>query len=145
MVGTFSPPYLSESRQQIMAATDDRTQQITYGHAPITEAVIHLRTSRVVSETEQKKVVRRLKALYPHSQPQQSININLTATGGPNVAVEQQLHGFRLTSDDETDIVLILHDGIVISRLAPTQVGRNSENALQLCGLSGRRRLRIIQ
>lgn len=102
-----------------MATTVDQTQPMNYGRAPITEAVIHLRTSNAVSETERKKVARRLKALYSHSQPQQSFNININATGGPNVAVEPEPQGFRLTSDDETDIVLIQHNGVVISRLAP--------------------------
>lgn len=102
-----------------MAATVDQTQPMNYGHAPITEAVIHLRTSNVVNETERKKAAKRLKALYSHSQTQQSINININATGGPNVAVEQEPQGIRLTSDDETDIVLIQRNGVVISRLAP--------------------------
>jgi uncharacterized protein (TIGR04255 family) len=102
-----------------MPITADQTQPMNYGHAPITEAVIHLLTSDAVSETERRKVARRLKALYPHSQPLQAINININATGGPNVAVEQEPQGFRLTSDDETDIVLIQHNGVVISRLAP--------------------------
>lgn len=102
-----------------MATTADQTQPMNYGHAPITEAVIYLLTSDAVSETERRKVARRLKALYPHSQPLQAINININATGGPNVAVEPEPQGFRLTSDNETDIVLIQHNGFVISRLAP--------------------------
>ncbi len=102
-----------------MATTADQTQPLNYSHAPIMEAVIHLRTKDAVSETERRKVARRLKALYPHSQPLQAINININATGGPNVAVEQQPEVFRLASDDETDIALIQHNGVVISRLAP--------------------------
>lgn len=102
-----------------MATTADKTQPMNYGHAPITEAVIDLRTSDAVIETERKKIVRRLKALYPHSEPQQSFTINFNATGGHNVVAEPEPQGFRLTSNDQLDIALIQHSGVVIARRAP--------------------------
>jgi uncharacterized protein (TIGR04255 family) len=102
-----------------MQAIADQTQPVNYGHAPITEAVIQLVTSSAVNGAERGKVARRLKALYPNSQPLQTFNINISATGGPGVAVGPQPQGFRLSSDDQADIVLIQHNGVVISRLAP--------------------------
>ena len=81
--------------------------------------MIHFATSTAVREAERGKVARRLKSLYPNSHQLQAFSIDISATGGPNVAVEQEPQGIRLTSDDETDIVLIQHNGVVISRLAP--------------------------
>jgi hypothetical protein len=63
---------------------------------------------------------RRLHAVS-HPQPQQSIDININATGDPNLAVEQEPQGYRFTYDNETDIVLIQHNGVVISPLAPRE------------------------
>jgi uncharacterized protein (TIGR04255 family) len=104
-----------------MQAKADQTQPMNYGHAPITEAVIHLLTSNTLSDTDRTKVARRLKELYPHSQPllQQSFSININETGVPNVMVGPQPQGFRLASDDQADIAIIQHNGILISRLSP--------------------------
>jgi uncharacterized protein (TIGR04255 family) len=103
-----------------MAPTADQTQPMNYGRAPITEAVIHLITNNAVSEAERRKVAHRLKGLYPNSQPiLQTFSININATGVPNVVAEPQPQGFRLVSDDQADIAIIQHGGIVISRLAP--------------------------
>jgi uncharacterized protein (TIGR04255 family) len=104
-----------------MQAKADQTQPMYYGRAPITEAVIHLFTSNILSDTDRTKVARRLKELYPHSQPlrEQSFSININETGVPNVMVGPQPQGFRLASDDQADIVIIQRNSILISRLAP--------------------------
>ena len=90
-----------------MQAIADQSQPMNYGHAPITEAVIHFVTSTAVREAERGKVARRLKALYPNSHPLQSFSINISATGGPNVSVGPQPESlFSLASDDQASGVI---------------------------------------
>lgn len=92
----------------------------TYSHAPITEAVIELRMHSEVDRKEQETVVRRLKKNYPHEEQIVAVtaNVNALPTGGA-VTVGEQPQGFRLTSNDQTDVVIISPLGVVSARLAP--------------------------
>ena len=89
-----------------------------YPKAPITEAVIHLRVAGNASADDQKIVVRRLSKDYPHSNPLQAFNVTIDTTGG-SAAVEQKPQGFRLSSADQADLVLVFPNGIAIARVAP--------------------------
>ncbi len=89
-----------------------------YDHAPITEAVIQLRVSNQVSTQQQEKVVKKLKKLYPHSNAMQEFSVNVDTTGGA-VAINQSPQGFRMTNDDQTDVVLIQPNGITTARVPP--------------------------
>jgi uncharacterized protein (TIGR04255 family) len=67
---------------------------------------------------ELETVVRRLKKCYPHAAPLQAFSVKIDATGG-NVGVEQQSQqGFQLSSDEQTDVVIIMPTGVATSRLA---------------------------
>jgi uncharacterized protein (TIGR04255 family) len=89
-----------------------------YARAPITEAVIEVRITAEVSAKHQETVARRLKRFYPHAAPLQAFSVKIDTTGG-NVGVEQQSQGFRLTSDEQTDVVLVNPTGVATARLAP--------------------------
>lgn len=91
-----------------------------YPKAPITEGVIHLRVAGVATADEQQKVVHRLTKHYPHSNPLQEFSLRIDTTGG-EVAVDQKPQGFRLNTNDQTDVVLVFPDGIAAARLAPYQ------------------------
>ena len=89
-----------------------------YPRAPITEAVIQLRMAADVEARLQEKVVQKLKSKFPNSQPMHEFSVVLDNTGG-NVSVSQNTEGFRLSNDDQTDIILINNRGITATRLAP--------------------------
>lgn len=101
----------------------------TYPRAPITEAVIELRMQSEVDMKEQEKIIHRLKKDYPHMKPLNEIkfNVNAPQTGGGapptggGVTVRTQWQGFRLTSDDQTKIVIVMPLSVVSARLAPYQ------------------------
>jgi uncharacterized protein (TIGR04255 family) len=98
--------------------TDTPTK--AYSHPPITEAVIELRVHPEVSQNEQEKIVRRLNKDYPHSQQLSAFNVNIDTTPtGSGVIVSQQPQGFRLTSNDQTNIVIVSPQSVASSRLAP--------------------------
>lgn len=98
--------------------TDTPTK--TYPHAPITEAVIELRMHSKVDQKEQKTVVQRLKKNYPHVQNLNEFTVNLQAPPtGVGVTVSEKPQGFRLTSSDQTDIVLLSPLSVASARLAP--------------------------
>jgi len=88
-----------------------------YPHAPITEAAIEIRIASEVSAKLQEAVVRRLKKNYPHVVPLQALKVTIDTTGGD--VVEQHSQGFRLTTDEQVDIVTVRPVGIVTSWLAP--------------------------
>lgn len=90
----------------------------SYRRPPITEAVIGIRIVASVLDKAQQKVVRRLKGDYPHSQPLREVRINLSGTEG-HVELEYKSQGYRLTTDDQTDVVLVVPDGVTIARLTP--------------------------
>lgn len=89
-----------------------------YAHAPITEAVIHFAIEGSVSVAEQEKIANQLKKHYTRSQPQAQFTFAIDTVAG-KIGVDQRPEGFRLSSDDQTDIVLLQPAGLVISRLAP--------------------------
>jgi uncharacterized protein (TIGR04255 family) len=90
----------------------------SYRRPPITEAVIGIRIVASVVDKVQQRVVRRLKGDYPHSQPLREVSIKLGGTDD-NIELEHKSQGYRLTTDDQTDVVLVVPDGVTIARLAP--------------------------
>lgn len=89
-----------------------------YRRPPITEAVIDIRIAHTVNDVEQKKVVEHLKRNYPHFLPMQAINLSIDATGS-QFGIQQNMQGYRLSSDDQTDVALVMPQGIATARLAP--------------------------
>jgi len=90
----------------------------TYSRPPITEAIIDIRIAAAVTDVDQKKVVERLKRRYPHSQPTHEVSINFT---GFALGVTQSAAGYRVTTDEQTDVVLVMPQGLATARLAPYQ------------------------
>jgi uncharacterized protein (TIGR04255 family) len=91
-----------------------------YPKPPITEGVIHLSVGGLTGVEEQQALVKRLAKDYPHSQALAGFTVTVDTTGGP--ATFQQQHapgGFRLTSNDQADVLLVLPNGIAAARLAP--------------------------
>ncbi len=68
-----------------------------YARAPITEAVIDIRSASVVSAKNQETVVRRLKRLYPNSNALQAFSVNIDTTGG-HVGLNNGLKGTALAA-----------------------------------------------
>jgi uncharacterized protein (TIGR04255 family) len=89
-----------------------------YRKAPITEAVIHLRVAGNATADEQQKVHRRLTKIYPHTQELSEFSVTFDTTGGA-ATVQQANRGFRLTSEDQADVLLIFPNGLAVARLAP--------------------------
>lgn len=89
-----------------------------YGRAPITEAVVDVRFGTELGGKSQETVVQRLKKLYPHSNALQAFSVNIDTTGG-HVGLEQQPQGYRLSSDEQADVVLIMPTGVAVARLSP--------------------------
>ena len=80
--------------------------------------VIDLRVASEVTEKNQETVVKRLKKLYPNSHALKTLNVSIDTTGG-RVGFEQKSQGFRLSSEDQTNVVMVMPSGIAIARLAP--------------------------
>lgn len=89
-----------------------------YPKAPITEAVIHLQVAGKATTEEQQRLVRHFSDGYPQSKSLSEFSVTLDTTGGA-ATVQQQAQGFRLTSADQTDVLLVLPNGIAAARLAP--------------------------
>jgi uncharacterized protein (TIGR04255 family) len=89
-----------------------------YARPPITEAMLDVRFATEMGEKKLQTIVKRLKKSYPNSQPLQTFNINIDTSGG-RVGLQQEVHGFRLANDDQTDVVVVMPNGITVARLAP--------------------------
>ena len=89
-----------------------------YRRAPITEAFIQLNVSTDVEEKALEKIQRRLKSVYPNAQPLQNVQISLNNTGS-QFNVSQNPKGFRLSNNDQTDILFLNSRGVTAARLAP--------------------------
>lgn len=96
----------------------DTVPQPPYVKAPITEGVIHLSVADTASADDLQKLVRRLRTDYPHQEGLSPINVTINTTAGA-ITLPQPVHGYRLKSTDQADIVVILTNGITTSRLAP--------------------------
>lgn len=89
-----------------------------YPRAPITEAVIQIRMAADVELRALEKIQHRLKAAYPNSQPLQNVQVSIDNTGSQiNIAQNQQ--GFRLATDDQTDVVILSSRDVTVARLPP--------------------------
>lgn len=89
-----------------------------YPRAPITEAVIQILVAPDVEPRALDRISHKLKADYPHSQPLQEFRVDILGTGG-QVSVAQNPQGFRLASNDQTDVVILNPNGVIVARLPP--------------------------
>lgn len=79
---------------------------------------MHLRVADNASLEDQQKLVRRFAKTYPHSKALAAFSVTIDTTGGA-ATVQQEPQGFRLTSDDQADVMLVFPNGIAAARLAP--------------------------
>jgi uncharacterized protein (TIGR04255 family) len=93
-------------------------QNQNYPRPPITEAVIEVSIAGDATDRDQRRVVQELKKRYPNAQPLQALNVKIDTTGG-HVGIEQRPQGYRLSSDDEADVVLVKSQSVATARLAP--------------------------
>jgi uncharacterized protein (TIGR04255 family) len=73
-----------------------------------------------VGSALQEKVVGKLKKHYPHATELKNLGITIDSTGG-HVGLEQPSSGYRLNTEDQADVVLVLPKNVAIARLAPYQ------------------------
>lgn len=95
-----------------------KSQPKGYARPPITEAVFELRVGTKINKKTLKKVVRSLEGSYPHVTPMETVIITIDTTGGDEI-VGREIDGYRLTTDDQIDVVLVRPNGISVARLAP--------------------------
>ena len=112
-----------------------------YEAPPILEAVVQFRYAEPVSRAIQAKLLKRLKSKYAHERGDQAI--------GANVNFEKQEAAFttepqtRLSSSDETDVLIVHATTLTWSRLAPyvgwdslsERVRRDVQSAYEVTGL----------
>ncbi len=94
-----------------------------YKQPPITEAVIGLRFATASDADDITKVSAALKSLYPLQQPIRGIEVRLNVPPpgqqGVTTAHPIETHGNRLSTEDQTQIVLVWPAQFVFSQLAP--------------------------
>src|SRR3954453_10306370 len=93
-----------------------------YKEPPITEAVIELRFATPTDAADMAKVGRDLRSLYPLQHPITDLRVELNLPSSQQAvptAHPIETHGSRLSTDDETELVLIWPRVFVCSQLAP--------------------------
>jgi len=94
-----------------------------YKHPPIVEATIEIRSSVLLTREDQKKIVTKLKSEYPDVKEINEVEFEFSSIDNDerlknkNPTVKPK--GFRLSSNDQANISMLLNQSIVISRLAP--------------------------
>jgi len=92
-----------------------------YLKPPITEAILEFKFRDIVSEADLQKTSKRLKKSFPHVEDQIKFGFRLDAraSGSASAAASRTLQGFKQSNHDQTDVVVIQRDALVISRHAP--------------------------
>lgn len=89
-----------------------------YKRAPITEAVIEIRLEQPISNDLVDSVLSRFKDDYAASQAISALDVKLDVVER-QATIDQQNIGYKLTSEDKTDVLIVAPDRITFSRLAP--------------------------
>lgn len=89
----------------------------TYPSPPITEAVIEVRFAGAVEDGIRQKASDKVAAFYPQFSEQRLTQISVD-TQQANVHLDQLPATFRRTSPDETEILLVNPNSLVVSQLA---------------------------
>ena len=93
-----------------------------YARPPITEAVIELRFDPVISQDALAKFLRDVHGQYPTAEQSYEVTVELKvpASGAEPIATpKKKLAGYKITSRDETDLILVAADRLATVRLAP--------------------------
>lgn len=92
-----------------------------YSRAPITEAVIELRTEPGAADKDLDRAHRKMKGeAYPQAQKLEEVQLMLD-TKNPEAAraVSTGIRQYRLSSEDGADVVILATGSLTTSRLAP--------------------------
>ncbi len=104
--------------------TEIASTEITYVRPPITEAVIGITFSSPMNPKKLASVNKALRKHYPHKQDVPSFNfsleLNIVDVGENKTNLNQTL-GHRLSTDDQTQLVVLWPNSITLSQLAPYQ------------------------
>ena len=93
-----------------------------YARPPITEAIIELRFDPDISQDALAKFVRDVQGQYPTAKQsyEVTVELNIPASGAePAVTPKKSFAGYKITSQDEADLILLAADRIATVRLAP--------------------------
>ena len=89
-----------------------------YPKAPIIEGVIHLAVAGMATPEELQKLAKRFTNIYPQQEALAALNFTLDTTAGA-ATVEQHLQGYRATSTNQAEIILLFPDGVAAASIAP--------------------------
>jgi uncharacterized protein (TIGR04255 family) len=91
-----------------------------YLSPPITESIIEIIIDGELKPKDFERITKKLKKNYPNLQQINTVGINYGQNLiGSNLTVSHQPTGIRLSSSDETDVLLVSPKNLVIARLAP--------------------------
>ncbi|NOU20622.1 MAG: TIGR04255 family protein [Methyloglobulus sp.] len=91
-----------------------------YVSPPLTEAIIEIIFDGELKPKDFEKITKKLKKDYPNLQQIDTVGISLQPNlHGNNLTISQQSTGKKLTTNDETDILILSRQKLAIARLAP--------------------------
>lgn len=102
--------------------TEPVSSEIVYGRPPITEAVIGITFSSPMDAAQLASVNNALQKNYPHKQDVSTFDLALefnTKDAGSNKAKLKPTQGHRLSTDDQTQLVVLWPNSITLSQLPP--------------------------
>lgn len=100
---------------------------LQYKRPPITEAIIEIRLKEALSELVVKKIHDRLQKKYVSSEEISVIGIRLNPVKQELEKMPAEFSGFKLTSNDQADVLLVKPNAMACSRLAPYNGWENFE------------------
>lgn len=108
--------------------TEPASSEVAYARPPITEAVIGITFSSPMDVAQLASVNKALQKHYPHKQDVSTFDLSLefnTEHAGSNKANLKPTLGHRLSTDDQTQLVVLWPNSITLSQLAPYQGWEN--------------------
>ena len=104
--------------------TESAPTEVEYSRPPITEAVIGITFSSPMDAKQLESVNKSFQKHYPHKQVVSTFDLSLefnTKDIKDNKANLKPTIGHRLSTDDQTQLVVLWPDSITLSQLAPYQ------------------------
>ncbi|MCR4305158.1 MAG: TIGR04255 family protein [Gallionella sp.] len=104
--------------------TESATSEVVYARPPITEAVIGITFSSPMDTKQLASINNALQKHYPHKQDVSTFDLSLEFNikdAGNNKANLKPTLGYRLSTDDQTQLVVIWPNSISLSQLPPYQ------------------------
>lgn len=96
------------------------TVHAQYKKPPITEAVISIVFKKLTGEEDLLDLQKKFSKYYPHSQAIENVHVKLNIGTLPNTNMGQtRERGYRLSSLDMTEILVLFPKSITVSQLAP--------------------------